>query len=241
MISSTSLRSELPKRVESRVDRFDAALSRSTISWFNELEANYQGVRFSVRPTRSAGTLHGDAGREKRKREFLLGRRGTAQLLLERGVHQPVGVNHDRSPVWPEGFVGSISHSDQWTIATIGSSQTARSIGVDTEPIMLAETAQLIAGDIATEQEVLLVSEGGLEATTALTLIFSAKESFYKCWHPITKRFLEFKDVEVFDFSESSLRLRTVEASVAEEAVLSVQYHVSDDNVFTFAILEDLQ
>ena len=237
MISSTSCKSKLPIRVESRADRFDAALPSSIVSWFGGLEAKHQGVRFSVRPTSSTGEKLGVEGREKREREFLLGRRGTAQLLLERGVHQPVGVNHDRSPIWPEGFIGSISHSDHWTIATVGPSRAGRSVGVDTEPIMLAETAQLIAGDIATKQEILLATESGLVKTPALTLIFSAKESFYKCWYPITKRFLEFHDVAVVSVTDSYLKLRRVGASQSEEADLTVEYHLSDSDVFTFAAM----
>jgi len=239
--SRTPPRSKLPKRVQECVEHYDCALPVATSSWFESLEAAREGVRFSIRSTWPTEQSAGLSGREKRQREFLLGRRCASQLLIEQGVFQPVEVNQDRSPAWPDGMAGSISHSDGWTIAAVASAEVASSLGVDTEPFMLSETAQLIASDVATADEIELVKAQGLDATSALTLIFSAKESFYKCWYPVTKQFLEFHDVAVVSMTDACLVLRKVGESTTGESDLTVHYHLSDDDVFTFAVLEGQQ
>ena len=238
VISPESPSSAEPYRAEYGVDRYDSALSVATSDWFEALEVAHEGVRFAVCSTRGSGQSAGLSGRDKRKQEFLLGRRCASQLLAERNVYQPVGVNQDRSPFWPEGTVGSISHSDRWTIASVASAKDIRSLGVDTELVMQIEGAQLIVSDVATAGEIQLVEDQGFDAVSALTLIFSAKESFYKCWYPITKRFLEFHDVAVVSVTASHLKLRRGAASQAEEADLTVHYHLSDNDVFTFAVME---
>ena len=180
-------------------------------------------------------------GREKRQQEFQVGRRCASELLAEHGVFQKVEVNQDRSPAWPAGKVGSISHSDNWTIASVASAQVVRSLGVDTEPFVQPETVELISEDVATADQIELLKSLGLDDVAALTLIFSAKESFYKCWYPITKQFLEFRDVAVVNASDSELMLLVVGESSSAEFDLTVQYHLSDNDVFTFAVLEGQQ
>lgn len=224
-----------------RPEYCDSTLPSATQRWFGDIEAARHELRFSIRPTWSVGQAKVSAGRAKREREFLAGRRCAAKLLSERGVYRPVGVNADRSPNWPDGIVGSISHSERWTVACVASEGVTRSVGVDTEPIVSPDTRKLIAHDIATAAELGLLQSLALDSESALTLIFSAKESFYKCWYPINNRFLEFLDVAVVGVNESSLRLRlAVPSSHAESELseLSVSYHLTDDDVFTFAILE---
>lgn len=171
-----------------------------------------------------------------------MGRRCAAQLLADQGIFDPVEVNQDRSPAWPARSVGSISHSDRWTIACVALAEAVRSVGVDTEPVVSTETEKLVEHDIATADEMQLLTALGSATPAALTLIFSAKESFYKCWYPITKQFLEFQDVQVVGATESSLTLRRVVPSLwdesGDESDLAVHYHLSNDDVFTFAILE---
>ena len=117
-------------------------------------------------------------------------------------------------------------------------------MGVDTEPVMLSETSALIAREIATQAEVDLLNPLDLSNESALTLIFSAKESFYKCWYPLNKRFLDFLDVTVVAATDSTLSLQLAVPSNDEEAQsseLTVCYHFTDEDVFTFATLEGKQ
>ncbi len=221
-----------------RPNYHDLKLPIATRRWIGGIEAAHPGVRFSIQPTWPTGKTEALTGRAKRERDFLAGRRCAAQLLSERSVYRPVGVNKDRSPAWPEGIVGSISHSERWTVACIASEGVTRSIGVDTEPVVSSDTRKLIACDIATEAEFDRIQCLDLNPESALTLVFSAKEAFYKCLYPISKRFLEFLDVEVVAVTESTLRVRQTSDSSAEVSAVTIEYQLSDDDVFTFAILE---
>jgi len=225
-----------------RGDRYDAQLPLTTIDWFEGKRATYHNVSFCVQSTWPTGQAARLTGREKREREFLMGRRCAAQLLSDRGIVGAVEVNRDRSPAWPAQSVGSISHSDRWTLACVAGAETVRSVGIDTEPLIAAETKELIERDVAMAGEMQILTSLGFDTSAALTLIFSAKESFYKCWYPITKQFLEFRDVQVVGATESSLTLTRVAPSLwdesGDESDLAVHYYLSEDDVFTFAILE---
>jgi len=245
VISSASQIRAQSNTPSKRGDRYDAQLPLTTINWFEDMRAAHQSVSFCVQSTWPTGEAARLTGREKREREFSMGRRCAAQLLADQGIVDPVEVNRDRSPAWPAQSVGSISHSDRWTIACVAGSAAVRSVGIDTEPVMVPETENLVEQHVATADEMQLLTPLGFETSAALTLIFSAKESFYKCWYPITKQFLEFKDVQVVGATDSSLSLRRVAPSLwdesGEESEIAVHYHVSENEVFTFAILEGNQ
>ena len=80
----------------------------------------------------------------KRQREFAAGRSCTAVLLNRWNITEEVGVAQDRSPIWPDGFVGSISHSDRWVWAAVAKSEDRPAIGIDTETVVSSETLSLI-------------------------------------------------------------------------------------------------
>ncbi|MGB5546088.1 MAG: hypothetical protein WBM74_05910, partial [Polyangiales bacterium] len=55
-----------------------------------------------------------------------LGRLGVAATT-------PIPRGEDRAPIWPAGFIGSISHTDSWCAAAVARSESVRSIGIDLE------------------------------------------------------------------------------------------------------------
>jgi len=58
----------------------------------------------------------------KRQREFAAGRMAARQAMAQIGkTPAPIPVNTDRSPHWPEGVVGSISHSLEIAVAVVAS------------------------------------------------------------------------------------------------------------------------
>ena len=66
----------------------------------------------------------------RRQREFAEGR-ACARTLLDRfGNWEEVGVAEDRSPIWPHGFTGSISHSNSWVWTAVAESDNAASLGI---------------------------------------------------------------------------------------------------------------
>jgi 4'-phosphopantetheinyl transferase EntD len=133
----------------------------------------------------------------KRAHEFAAGRH-CAHLALERlGVPPaPLCAAPDRRPLWPAGVVGSITHTHGFCAAAAARTDLLVALGIDTE-IADAVSAELkpsicTPGELAWLDTLPLAEQG-----SAATLIFCAKEAFYKCQYPGTLEWLGFKDVEV--------------------------------------------
>ena len=174
--------------------------------------------------------------------------------LLDAHRIKVVGVNPDRSPSWPTGFVGSISHTERWILAAAARSSDFHSIGIDTEIVVAERLAKELRMNIGTPSEWKLLEDVGLDSSTAFTLLFSAKESFYKCWYPLQRKFLEHLDVAACevapDFTMTcgndnygviSLRLTNGHSYACNceygEMQINVRYCILEGNVFTLATL----
>lgn len=108
-----------------------------------------------------------------------------------------VGVGPDRCPQWPTGFVGSISHSRNWSWAVAASTQYLAGIGIDTEVIMTTEIHETVRSEVGTELEWAVLSKQTLRPELETTVLFSIKETFFKLWYPLVKQFYDFTDVQL--------------------------------------------
>jgi enterobactin synthetase component D len=133
--------------------------------------------------------------------EHLAGRQCAAMALAGAGAPSgEVGTNADGSPVWPAGFVGSITHIPGFASACVSAPGELAGVGIDTEEVLDRAASAEIRDAVATPNELArLQSSSALEENSLVTLLFSAKESVYKCLAPITKDFLEFHDVELLE------------------------------------------
>ena len=123
-----------------------------------------------------------------RRHEFLTGRAlaRTALAQLD-GPATTIGVGDQRMPLWPDGFVGSITHSAGLCAVQVGSRNSLRTIGID------IERQGAVSDDIY--QQIRTPGERPLANPYAATLVFSAKEAFYKAYYPAARTFLDFTDV----------------------------------------------
>lgn len=133
----------------------------------------------------------------KRQREFATGRACARQVLAHFGI---VGFvlrsAPTREPIWPEGIVGSLTHTDGLCAVAAGPAARYAGIGIDAEPA-LPLPADLV-GHIAHDEEIRAAGPlAGLEESVVHRLRFSAKEAVYKCQFALTRRFLEFHEVVV--------------------------------------------
>ena len=164
---------------------------------------------------------------DRRRAEFQMGRvcAGLALSRLEPSTHfRPVGVRSDRSPDWPSGFVGTITHCRGYVAALVAKERYFRGVGRDTEPLIPDDTASELGPSIALPGEVSLVTAAlGIDERRALTLLFSAKESLYKCLAPRTGTFFDFADarMEELDGNARTFRLRLLRGLGTEVPNLS--------------------
>jgi len=149
---------------------------------------------------------------EKRREEFAAGRLLARRALGKLGVAPgPLLPADDRSPIWPEGIAGTISHTRNFCAVAVAPHDRSRCLGLDIEDgsPLKAELAERIC--TPRELEWLAANTSTDEERGRLAkLVFSAKEAFYKCQYPLTKRFLEFEDVEL----DLDLEAKTFEATV---------------------------
>lgn len=136
----------------------------------------------------------------KRRAEFLAGRYCVRLALkgLGKNVDFTLKIGDKRAPIWPTGLIGSITHSKGFASAAVARLDTVRGIGIDSERLIAEKTANNVQSHILTKAEQYqdnqtLVSS----AREYLTLIFSAKESIYKCLYPLVSQYFDFRDARI--------------------------------------------
>jgi 4'-phosphopantetheinyl transferase EntD len=136
---------------------------------------------------------------ESRRREFATGRACARTALARLGwpeVAVPRGPRGD--PLWPEGVVGSITHCAGYRAAAVALKKDVLSLGIDAEPdeaLPDRDMLELIALDEERARLGELAAE--LPGTGWDRLLFSAKESVYKAWFPLARRWLGFESAHV--------------------------------------------
>jgi 4'-phosphopantetheinyl transferase EntD len=134
----------------------------------------------------------------KRLREYTLGRACAREALALLEIEDFALVNDaERVPVWPDGIVGSLTHSRGLVAAAAARWGAVRGVGLDIERGRTLEASMLericAPSERARLQDVPVPEELGGPALLA----FSAKEAFYKCYYPIARTFLGFLDAEI--------------------------------------------
>lgn len=175
----------------------------------------------------------------KRLQDFSTGRYCARKALAAIGYENAeILVGDDKQPIWPAGYVGSISHSGKLVGAVAGKTSQIISIGLDIETI----------GKIKPDMWRLLYTEAetcflnafsGEELAYYTTLLFSFKESFYKLQFPLTKTFLNFTDVEIKNFGnkfELQILKEFPDKKILSSAI-SLHYLQKKDQIITLCYL----
>lgn len=131
-----------------------------------------------------------------RRNEFASGRT-CARLAMGKLGHAPVAVPQgaSREPIWPPGLVGSITHCRGYRAAAVARSELYHAVGIDAEPH--EELPDGIAARIALPGEQRLLRSHQAGDVHWDRVLFSVKESIYKVWFPVARRWLGFQDAEV--------------------------------------------
>jgi 4'-phosphopantetheinyl transferase EntD len=156
----------------------------------------------------------------KRRQEFGTARLCARQSLAHLGI-EPVAIamNEDRSPAWPKGIVGSISHTQDRCGAVVAKSTLALGLGLDLERD--TELSRDLTRMICTPRERSWLDRRSAAQRGGLAKVFfSAKESVYKCQYAVTGKLLDFQAVDLtLDMEAGTYR---VDGTTAANAVWSV-------------------
>lgn len=133
----------------------------------------------------------------RRQQEFAAGRMAARAAMLRLGRKpEPVPMKSDRSPNWPSGLVGSISHSQTTCVAVVALDCSWQSVGVDVEPD-LSLSADLW-DSILTPEEMRRVRQIPNEFQGRWAMrVFCAKEAYYKWVYSRVRTVLDFHDVVI--------------------------------------------
>ena len=133
----------------------------------------------------------------KRIAEFAAGRACARAALAELGVNEfALRAAPDRQPLWPAGFIGTITHTAGFCAAAVAPRASMLAIGLDTE--IVGAPTQDIWPTIARSEELAWVRTlPPGEQPAAVTLLFAVKEALYKCQYPLVGEWLDFHDLRV--------------------------------------------
>lgn len=132
---------------------------------------------------------------EKRVREFTIARTCARRALGKLGVPEvPILRGPKRQPLWPAGIVGSITHTRGYYAAAVARADEMLTVGIDAEIHDELPDGVLGVVTLPEEREMLAALPGDLFWGR---ILFSAKESVYKAWFPLTERWLGFGDARL--------------------------------------------
>ena len=151
----------------------------------------------------------------KRKSEFVAGRYLAKKALIDLGVNTTqVAIGENRAPVWPNSFIGSISHSQGFAICAVANTSDIKRIGLDVENYLEAKVAKDILPTVLIESEYPWVGTKNNPNPQVFTLIFSAKESLFKALYPEVGHYFDFDvaQIKTIDYQTGKFSLQLVQA-----------------------------
>ncbi|GAA3453673.1 4'-phosphopantetheinyl transferase family protein [Dactylosporangium matsuzakiense] len=146
----------------------------------------------------------------KRRDEFATARRCARQALGLLGHSPgPIMAGPRREPLWPAGVTGAITHCAGYRAAVVARAGEFSTLGVDAEPHgpLPDGILETIAGPA--ERQHLALLRRRHPAVHWDRLVFSAKETVFKAWYPLTERWLDFDEATVtFDAGRATFAAR---------------------------------
>ena len=173
----------------------------------------------------------------KRQNDFLAGRYCAYQALQRAGLELPgeIPIASDRAPRWPEGWVGSITHTEGFAAAAVARAENTLALGIDTERMMPPASFSALGSQILTPNELVWAEHPASrypdwEAHVVLSLIFSAKESIYKALRPLAGKFFGFQAAEIvrIDLAESQFEFRLTQEIGETEVIGGTGFFTMD-------------
>lgn len=152
---------------------------------------------------------------DKRRSEFRTGRVLAREALAQIGcAPAPILARRERDPIWPAGFLGSISHSERLAVAVTAPASLIAGIGIDIEedPKLDPDLNSIVCDAEEREQQPELAKLGIDHAK----LCFVTKEAVYKATFPQQRRVLKFEQLRVvFHIPEGSFSVAICNAQRA--------------------------
>ncbi|MCE4539412.1 4'-phosphopantetheinyl transferase superfamily protein [Pelomonas sp. P7] len=207
----------------------DAYLIRYDLEKFNPIAFEVGDIHLPLEVGRSV---------VKRQAEFFFGRLAAKRALENLGSEQlDVSIGSHRQPLWPDDFVGSITHSAGHAAALVLRKGRWNAVGIDIENVSETSLQGLI--DVVVdhlELSYLQTIRAALPISTLVLLVFSAKEAFFKAAFSSVGRYFDFSSVRVtgIDFAGGQLILQLQESlakNLIAGAICTINFGFLDFNI----------
>lgn len=170
---------------------------------------------------------------DKRRREFTAVRSCARRALADLGLPSvPILPGEMGAPRWPDGVVGSLTHCVGYRAAAVARAEDMVTVGIDAEPD--GPLPEGVLALVARAEE--LVALGELHHASPEVywdrVLFSAKETIYKAWFPLTHRWLGFEDASLALNLDGAFTARIL-VSNTPYAELSGRWAVADGLIAT--------
>ena len=164
---------------------------------------------------------------ESRQFAYSTGRYLAKSALADIGVEvSSIPTHASRRPLWPDGVVGSITHSRRYAMAVVGVRSGLAGIGVDFE--VAGRVTEDIAETVMSADErdwcqaLSLRGASGSCPRTAYTANFSAKEAVFKAVNPIVGLMVGFREVQIHWLGDDRAFTATYVGRNRENAIIDV-------------------
>jgi 4'-phosphopantetheinyl transferase EntD len=135
---------------------------------------------------------------DKRRREFTTARACARAALARLGLPPvPIVPGPRGAPGWPPGVVGSITHCAGYRACAVARDHEVVTIGLDAEPHDKLPDGVLDAVSSEEEQKRLAALKAARPEVCWDRMLFCVKETVYKAWFPLTRRWLGFEEASV--------------------------------------------
>lgn len=135
---------------------------------------------------------------DRRRREFT-----TVRHLARRALRQlgrpavPILPNRRGAPQWPPGVVGSMTHCEGYRAAAVSPAEVSAAVSIDAEPDRPLPDGVLETVTLPSERARLRALTDRRPDVCWDRMFFSAKESVFKAWYPLTGKELDFSEAEI--------------------------------------------
>ena len=174
---------------------------------------------------------------DKRVREFTSGRTCARSVLNKLGYPKCmllVGVK--REPLWPNDIIGSISHDGEYCIAAAARRKDCSLLGIDVA--IASPLDDNLIRYICSEEEVhkIVHSNSFDVGVDPYKLVFSIKESVFKCLFPRVLTVFGFLDVAVsFEPNTNCAKISLLNDKVFSDTELTInsKFCIRNDYIFS--------
>lgn len=175
----------------------------------------------------------------KRQMEFLAGRYIAHKALRELCFDiSHIPRNEHGAPVWPDGVVASVSHTNSVAVCAASLRRHNDYLGVDIENWISPLNTKDIMRIVIDSHEEYILSGADVSFESALTIAFSAKESFFKALYSHVGKHFNFEAAKIYAFcmKEKSVTLivnSTLSPLILEGKIFECKYSMDEFGVMT--------